>query len=427
MTENDVAWDSLFKKYEILKKVETNGYFEISAKQIKETRREPRLMAKFDHSINLPKLFQDNKLSILPISRGDYVISHFEAYHGFEESGQQKIYPSSLPSHIQSLDFNNITSESIALNCAYASGIISDFVEDDNILPTVSGRMGSGKFSFSINDVFTNSSRTIFVNNAQVEIDAAYEGLEYLALFEAKLDISDDFLIRQLYYPFRIWQDRVGKKVKPIFLVYSNGIYRLFEYSFNDINDYSSLKMVKQRNYSIEETSISCSDIQSVLDKTQIVEEPHIPFPQADKFERVINLCELLYSYQLSEQDITEKYAFDKRQTGYYTNAALYLGLIEKIKLDEKIVYELSIKGRRILELNYKSRQLAYCKCILSHEVFRKILIDYLSRGEMPSSHEIIECMKHSALYKIESEETYKRRSSTIKCWVNWIVSICTE
>lgn len=82
---NDKAWEELFEKYDILNQIDMSGSFQISADQIKEFR-EPRLMVKFDHTINLPKLFSDNELSILPVTRGDYVISHFEAYHKFENT-----------------------------------------------------------------------------------------------------------------------------------------------------------------------------------------------------------------------------------------------------------------------------------------------------------------------------------------------------
>jgi hypothetical protein len=82
---NEIAWEQLFKKYDILNKINEDGRFEISAAHIKKFR-EPRLMAKFDHTINLPKIFADNNLAILPITRGDYVISHFNAYHKFETS-----------------------------------------------------------------------------------------------------------------------------------------------------------------------------------------------------------------------------------------------------------------------------------------------------------------------------------------------------
>ena len=76
---NDTAWESLFDKYHILAEIEQNGQFIISANQIKEFR-EPRLMTKFDHKINLPNIFASNNLSILPITRGDYVISSFSSH-----------------------------------------------------------------------------------------------------------------------------------------------------------------------------------------------------------------------------------------------------------------------------------------------------------------------------------------------------------
>lgn len=61
---NQAAWTILFERHKILEKVENNCVCYISAKQIKKER-EPRLMAKFDHTTNLPKIFSDNRLSIL--------------------------------------------------------------------------------------------------------------------------------------------------------------------------------------------------------------------------------------------------------------------------------------------------------------------------------------------------------------------------
>ena len=48
---NDIAWEQLFKKYDILKHIERTGQFQISSKQIKEVR-VPRLMTNLDHTIN---------------------------------------------------------------------------------------------------------------------------------------------------------------------------------------------------------------------------------------------------------------------------------------------------------------------------------------------------------------------------------------
>lgn len=419
---NDDAWEKIFEKYDIIKNINSEGQFRISATQIKEFR-EPRLMAKFDHAVNLPKIFADNQLAILPVTRGDYLISNFKAYHKFEQN-HLPITRVSLPPYIQSLDLNNIPSEAIALNCAAASGIIMDFLEDDEIVSTVSGRMGSGIFNFYIDNLKKSESCHIEVSNSQIEIDAAYEGIKGLALFEAKRDLSEDFLIRQLYYPFRLWQSRITKLVKPLFLVYSNGIYDLYEYTFENVYNYNSLILIKQKKYSVEDTSIEIPDIQSVLAKVVPVDEPPIPFPQADRFDRVINICELLSEQDLSRNDVTDQYAFDSRQTNYYTDAARYLGLLEKRKDGSTPIYSLSANAKSVLKLNYKQRQLAFCNLILSHKPFRDTLQKYFASGSMPPTSEIVEIMKQSNLYEVKSDTTFERRSSTIKGWINWIIGI---
>lgn len=423
MGVNDTAWQILFDKYDILGNIERNGQFIISSNQIKEFR-EPRLMTKFDHKINLPTIFADNRLAILPISRGDYVISSFSAYKEFEPpvNDVQRV---SIPAHIQSLMPQFLVSEAIALNCANACGILSDFLEDEALVPTVSGRMSSGNFGF---DIETDSGvKRIDVANSQIEIDAAYEGINCLSLFEAKRDLSDDFLVRQLYYPFRVWKERVTKPVKPVFLVFSNGMFNLYQYEFDDPQNYNSLRLVKQKNYVIA-TEISLSDIENLLITVPLVAEPKISFPQADRMSRIVNLIELLNEKPMTKQDITSKYAFDERQTNYYTDAGRYLGLIEKGH-DENgnILFQLSTRGRHILGLEYKERQLAIVTQILAHKVFNETLKLHLQYGEMPDKQTIIRIMKEANLYNIEADSTYLRRSSTVVGWINWILGIVEE
>ncbi len=425
LTKNDEAWNKLFEKYDILSKIEQNNSYKITAEQIIEFR-EPRLMTKFDHTINLPQIFTDNKLSILPGTRGSYIISRFNAYHNFENESSD-IIRVSLPLYIQSLDYSKIKSEAIALNCAIASGIIADFVEDGSLLATVSGRMGSGKFEFDIQTLNTKSFQHINVENSQIEIDAAYEGENYLTIFEAKRDLSKDFLVRQLYYPYRVWERKVTKKVKPVFLIYSNGIYRMYEYAFENPNEYNSLVLVKQQNYSLEDTEISLNDIQTIMTTVKYVDEPKVSFPQADVFERVINLCELLNEHDMTRDNVTEKYDFDARQTNYYTDAARYLGLLEKARKNKVVKYSLTPSGKKILNMCFKKRQLALCELILSHKVFNDVLKLYFSHGVMPEKCEIVGLMKESKLYNVNSDETFGRRASTIKNWIDWIVGLINE
>ncbi|MCI8645451.1 MAG: transcriptional regulator [Firmicutes bacterium] len=416
----------MFDRYDILSHIKADGRFLISASQIKEYR-EPRLMAKFDHRINLPQIFQKHRLAILPLSRSEYVISHFEAYEPFQSSANP-VSRAFLPASLQSLDAGSIPSEAIAINCALASGILSDFLGEEALHPTVSGRMGSGSFDFYIQNCNSGQPVRISVNNAQIEIDAAFEGAESLALIEAKRDLSEDFLVRQLYYPFHLWNSRVTKKVRPVFLVYSNGIFRLYEYSFEDADSYNSLTLVQHKRYSIEDTRLRLSDLREAAKSAVPAPEPEVPFPQANEFERIINLCELLDQQDLSKEQVTEQYAFDMRQTNYYTDAARYLGLADRrYEEGRKPVYFLTPEGKRILRLGYRQRQLAFCRAILGHRPFREVLEICLETGYMPGTETIVEIMRSSGLYKVESGSTYQRRASTISRWVSWMLELTAE
>lgn len=422
---NKEAWQLLFDKYNIIEEINQNGYFKISAKQINEFR-EARLMTKFDNSANLPELFKDNNLAILPITSNSYMIARFQTYKKFEETQDEEIIKINFPEYIQSLDYNNITSEALAINCAYITQILEDFLDEEDLVPTISGKMGAGNFEFKISK---NENEAEYINvsvqNSRIEIDGGFEGVNSLALVEAKNVISDDFMVRQLYYPYRLWKSKINKPVRPIYMVYSNGIFNVYEYEFENDENYSSIKFVKSKKYSIEDTEIDIQDIQDVFNNiSEFEQEPEIAFPQADSFDRVINLCESLLDEPRSKSDITENYAFDERQTNYYTDAARYLGLVSKNRNDGNIIFELTELGRKILNLRYKQRQLEFVKLILKHKAFYDYLRLYFENSEKPTTIDTIEIMKHCELYNIESESTYKRRSSTIRGWIEWALDL---
>jgi len=162
--------------------------------------------------------------------------------------------------------------------------------------------------------------------------------------------------------------------------------------------------------------------IQQILNDVQIVQEPKIPFPQANSFERVINLCELLSEKTTLYQDnITHNYDFDARQTNYYTDAGRYLGLIEKRKTTNGIAYLLTKKGKKIFQQPIFDRQIRFIELILSHLVFNNTLKLYFKEANAPNKKEIVRIMEKSNLYNIHSQSTFYRRSSTILRWINWI------
>lgn len=422
-TKNDSAWEKLFEKYKIIENIEKEGQYAINSRAINEFR-EARLMTKFDHHNNLPALFQQNQLSVLPVTRGNYVIAKFDAYQSFESSSEISVEHLTFPENIQSIDFENITSEATAINCAYVSGIFTHFLEEEALYPTVDGRMSSGNFDYKINNIVHPELINLSVVNSQIEIDGGYEGIRSLSLIEAKNSISSDFLVRQLYYPFRLWKKKVTKEVKLIFLIYTNGIFHLYEYKFEDPYYYNSLVLIKQNRYSLETKNISLEEIQKILNSIQTVNEPKIPFPQADSFERVINLCELLnQQIELTKDNVTTTYDFDKRQSDYYFNAGCYLGLFDK-KNEDGIKYYLTEEGKALFKINYKQRQLKFVKLILKHSVFCETLALYFKKAESPTNYEIVKIMKQENLYNINQEKTFQRRASTILGWINWILAL---
>jgi hypothetical protein len=419
-SKNDIAWEKLFEKYQILDKVVSEAYFEIHSAQINEFR-ESRLMTKFDHRSQLPELFAKHGLSILPLSRGSYVISTFKTFHEFN-TNVVSIQRAAFPENIESIDYNNITSEAAALNCAFVTGILANFLEDDTIRPTVSGRMSSNSFEFNVN--LKQGFHKVAVINAQIEIDGGFEGKDFLCLLEAKNSLSKDFLVRQLYYPYRLWAGKINKKVRPVFLTYTNGIFHFREYIFRDLEDYSSVKLLREKRFVIQAGIINKAFIDSLLNDLKTIEEPKVPFPQADSFERLINLCELLLEKdKRSREFITANYDFDVRQTNYYTTAAMYLGLIKKEIIAGEVFYFLTSLGKETFELSIAERQKQFIRLILSHTVFKQVLLKHLAKEKASKKEVVVSLMKASNLYHIDSDSTYARRASTVTSWVNWILN----
>jgi len=234
----DDKWEKIFSKYNILEKLPELKTFEITANQIKEFK-EPRLMTKFDTRESLPKIFVENKLGILPNTRGTYIIGNFDLYKDIPErlDSKNNIQYVQMPDFLETLDINNISSESVAINAMSIGSILDHFLNEDKLISTISGRMGSGNFSFNVGNA--RQKYNISVANSQIEIDGGFENQNIVSIIEAKNVIHSNFLIRQLYYPYRTWSNKITKPIKPVFLIYSNNIFRLLEYKFEDINDYN--------------------------------------------------------------------------------------------------------------------------------------------------------------------------------------------
>lgn len=422
-TKNDKAWELLFQEYKIIEEVSNKGFFEIESSQINKYR-ESRLMAKFDHHINLPKIFRENQLSILPISRSKYVIGNFDTHFEVTENSDIEVIFFDFSDEIESIDYTNLYSESSALNCAFIAGIIDDLI-GEKVCHTLSGRMSTDKFNFTIrNSINHNKKSHINVKNSQCEIDAGFESENYLVLVEAKNYSVDDFLIRQLYYPYRLWSGKISKKVIPVLMTYSNDVFSFFLYKFENDLDYNSLTLVEQKRYVIDSEEVNIDDVFNVFKKVDLINESEaIPFPQADKFERVVDLLSLLVEKDLTKDEITENYQFDVRQTDYYTNAGRYIGLISKYtnSISKEITYSLTDEGKSILRKKHKTKYLKLIKKVLEHRVFYEVFSLAANDGEIPAKKDICQVMQKNDLGI--SNTTIARRSTTVRQWIDWIWS----
>lgn len=421
----DEKWEFLFSKYHIAEQIRENGRFFITADQIREAK-EPRLMTKFDTRESLPKVFGQD-MGILPVTRGTYVLGDFDLYQDFPESSREtvRIQEMKVPDYLETIDCTDIRSEAAAINAAMLSGILEDFLGERELRQTVSGRMGSGSFAFSLYDRKGSKRQRIEVVNSQMELDGGFEGWNSFTVLEAKNVLHSDFLVRQLYYPFRYWDSRIRKQVRPVFLVYSNKIFRLLEYEFTDFECYNSIRLVQEKHYSLENTKITFTDLWELsLSVTPKEEPPGVPFIQADSFEKVISLVEHLAEGPMTGVEIAELFGFRERQSDYYYNACRYLGLAEKTRTEKGAELFLTPVGEGLLQLGYRERQLTYVRLMLEHSIFGELFAEVLRNGEAPERKKVANLLVKKELC---SENVALRRASSVCGWFRWILQLVQE
>ena len=425
-SKNDKAWEIIFEEEQILDRIAQDGFFQISSTRINQ-QREARLMTKFDHAVQLPQIFKDNNLTIQPTSRGNYIIGSFESYFQLPKKSTEEVAYRELPANIETLEPSNIYSESSAIICAFLSGMIDDVLGETTNF-TVLGRMSTGTFKYYIQNTKNGTRQIIDVNKSQCEIDGGFEGDSQLAIVEAKAETVNDFIIRQLYYPYRLWSSKISKEVIPIFLTISNDIFTFYKFRFTDLQVYNSIELVEEYKYCISKSEIEISEIRDILETTNIVPDRSETFPQANSFPRIIDLLGRLYNAEepLNTDDITLNYAFDVRQTNYYVSAANYLELVNRVKTKEnEVTYVLSELGQSIISQHPRKRSLELVRCILRHRIFNLSLKIFFDKAQRPTKEEIVAIMKNGT-EKISrgSQSTQMRRASTVERWLEWILEL---
>ncbi|MDR1348141.1 MAG: hypothetical protein LBJ63_06925 [Prevotellaceae bacterium] len=249
---NSHSWQAIFDAYKIQKHNFNKNPFIINAEQIKQAtkhftktnEREVRILCKQDSREDRPDIFVNNNLFLLPIRNGEYVIVKGEGYIDIPEiQSTVKIYNSKLDFKLDTSFVGN--SEMQHLDFAYAASLIRTFLRDDSLVLTIRGRKYTPKFSFNV------GNQIIIVKSVQTEVDAGYEGRNQIVLIEAKNSSTKNTIIRQLFYPYKQWQQYTDKQVKTLFFEKRNNAYSLWQFEFHNPNDYNSIILTKSQRYEI--------------------------------------------------------------------------------------------------------------------------------------------------------------------------------
>jgi len=391
------AWVNIFDRYNLLNTVKLFGYVDITAEQIKAVDgKEPRLLTKIDFRENLPEIMQNEQLSILAIKNGLYRIAKNDPFIDLNEELPKQIIEVTALNNILTLDPFNIKSESGALDIAYIAGICREVFGEDTFL-TIRGRL-RGDLNFNINQVPYN------INGVQIEVDGGYEGFYGIHITEAKIGFRNNINIRQLLYPQLYWQNRLGyaKQVKSYIFYLHNDIFRFIPYIYDgnigyaDHTQEKAFRFVKlfNPNYSIYSIPVN-----------NFVVNTNIPFPQADKFEKVMDMLFVIARSNgcISKQELNFEFDLVSRQIDYYLNVLKWLMVCEE--KDGCIV--LTERGKFIVELPFKERLWELAQIVFSEPIFNNILhqrsIDNLFFR-----------------YGVKSQSTQNRRLQTVNAWISY-------
>ncbi len=385
----------------------------VTAEQVRRiSQREARNMAYMDEQAKVPSIFGSHSLFILPVSNGRYAIVRGKGYHDLEvESIIYEDFQPSFPPGTSVLDPEK--SEGSAVSYAWNTGIISHVTGQPSLLLGPPGRFALDPFDFKI-----DGYAQLHQAGAQAEIDGFYYSSQSACLMEFKARECTDFLIRQLYYPYRHWSGRAARynweAVRPFFVDFSLDplTFRFFEYGFEDPTDYESIRLVSARGLRVKD---SIRPLRGLLDVSPEQSLASLT-PQADNIERVLRVPFLVAGGQSNAFLVAESEGFTQRQSSYYRRAAEALGFVIRRGGD----YELTDLGRRFVSSGPVQRnelatiQLARIPAI--HEILERVSAgggESMTRtrvGEILQSHDP----------RIHGS-TVPRRTMTVLAWLRWV------
>ena len=386
----------------------------VTAKQVKHLAgEEPRIMAKMDSRNDLPSVFRESGVFVLPINNQTYALVRGNGYHDLEPIRSTTTdFPSALPFELVSPSVGH--GELQYVNLAYNAGLLEHFLEVDSLFLMVSGRKFSPAF-----DLRVDGSPVLHVQGVQVEIDAGFEGERTFVALEAKVNWGEDFIVRQLYYPFRFWREvftakAVEKTVRPVFFVYDlpSSTFNFWEYRFTEPFDYESIELVRSSKFKLSSRPV---DLQRFVDvKADTGSRRSKIVPQADDVSKIGQVPFLASTGIDSAKGLATFFAFDRRQSSYYSQAAEALGLIRS----QSGRYVLTELGREFIEKPAPLRNEMLCRLMLQLPIFNEALTSIVLSPQRTITQPDLSDLIRKRGY---SGTTLGRRTRTLLAWFEWM------
>jgi hypothetical protein len=379
---------------------------QITAKQIKQYSGglEPRLMAKMDEEEDLPKIFRENNLIILPINRQGYVLVKGKGFHRLESINDSLVvHKTRYPFPVSCSD---VTSERVFIDYAFSSGLLTKFAGVPNLNTAFGDKRGTPQFNFTI------GGSKIDVDRAQIELDAVYENSDQIIIVEAKIGTPSTFNIKQLFYPFRTFFGR-KEKVRNFFFCYDpdKEVYSFWEYHFNDVDRPESIRLVRSKHYRIE-----VSDMISIKEYRSVRPTIRVDIPQANDINKIVQ-----FPFRISEgcdnaKKMMEALCVVERQSSYYRQAAEILGLTIH---DKDHRYMLTPLGEKLLTIQPSDKAAFLCKLLLGFPIMNRIFLQIsVDHNKIVTKQEIIDMLQDESHL---TGDTLGRRAQTIIAWFRWI------
>jgi hypothetical protein len=272
--------------------------------------------------------------------------------------------------------------------------------------------------SFSVGEIGPIDVRA----GVQVEVDSGCESRSEVILIEAKSGETEDFIIRQVYYPYLQWRHEIPtKQTRPWFfcsrMVADRRLYEFWEYSFEDDAQYRSIRFRRGESFFVE----ACQGRMSVDEllrghfaRARSTNQWNVP--QADDFARVAEMPLLIAQGINTARAVAEHYEFNPRQSSYYRQAAEFLGLVTT---NAEHQYTLTDLGSEYVVRTADERRRILAGLVANFPPMKAVL-EMSANGRLFAKEDVARIIsRHAGI----AGSTPGRRAATLISWLGWLES----